>query len=71
MGKSCIPYNSDDVTKFITWFHSHNPFAVGDSRLFSLSSGSTASESDGCDTADEVGSHYAEVVLHCHSLTLF
>jgi len=65
MGKSCIPQNSDDVIKLVTWFHSHNPFAVGN-RLFSLSSGITASEGDGviCDTADIVGSHYAEVVAY-------
>jgi len=56
MGKSRIQRDFDDVTKLITWFHSHNPFAVGDSRLFSLSSGITASEGDGinCDTADDV-----------------
>jgi len=71
MGKSCIPHNSDDVIKLITWFYSHKPFAVGNSRLFSLSSGITASEGDGvlCDTADIVGSHYAKVVAYFMSFT--
>ena len=66
MGKSCIPHNSDDVIKFLTWFHSHKPFAVSNSRLFSLSSDITASEGDGVisDTADIVGSHYAEALAH-------
>jgi hypothetical protein len=57
MGKSRIQRDFDDVTKLITWFNCHNPFAVADSRLYSLSSGIVASEGDGinCDSADEVG----------------
>ena len=46
-----------DVMKLVCWFSERDPFTTAECRLYSLSSGVTASEGDGinCDSAEEVG----------------
>ena len=49
--------DQSDVMKLVSWFSERDPFTAADCRLYSLSSGVSASEGDdiNCDLAEEVG----------------
>ena len=49
--------DQSDVMKLVSWFSERDPFTTADCRLYSLSTGVSASEGDdiNCDCAVEVG----------------
>ena len=57
LGKGRSSRDFSDLNKILNWFAAHNPFAVDDGKLRSISTGFVAADEDGvnCDLAEEVG----------------
>ena len=58
LGISRSKHDFEDLNRIQEWFNQHEPFDLSENRLRSLSSGLTATDSDGvnCDKTEEVGS---------------